>query len=295
MFDLGYKQIIINSSAVVTEDVGTTGDNTKVVVEGFGTFYTQAAGSVGTVTSGAAAVLGAYSYTAPSSPALAVGQVWTVTAKVHSSRKLAEVFAYNFDTLVYQSAPLASADAAGFYGAMAAGQVVVWPDNNDLLVWDGAALDVDFAVGYEGYDLLELSFQQGTGEPTVQKIGSGITEDTAPSEGIGTGKQLEAEVRNATFDNIDPYGIQFGGNTAVDVRALYTTIAFETSQDSEVEDASDMTTGWEDHAMSGSNGVNTSNSVNGQNRKYIAYVNEASGAAAITILTKLTTNTATTA
>lgn len=294
MFNLGYKQIIINSGSVVTEDVGTTGDHVRVDIEGFGTFYAAPDAATGFIDGNEkapqAATLGEYTYTVPTD--LVIGQVLNVTVKIHSSRKLSEVYAYNYDTLIYQSAPLASADAAGVQAAMAAGQITVWSDDNDFLVWDDASLGVDFSAGYEGYDLLEIQFQEGDNAPQPKQTISNtlLTEDVAPTEGIGTGKQLEAEVRNATFDNIEPYGIQWGGNTAVDVRGLYHTLYWETFNDSEVEDASDMTTGWDGHEMSNAGGVNTS--VSNAPRKYIAYVNAAIPAAdAWDIIVQLTTST----
>jgi hypothetical protein len=91
---------------------------------------------------------------------------------------------------------------------------------------------------------------------------------------------IEAEVRNATFENIDPYGVAFGGNSSVDVRGMYTEVHWVTTLDSN---------GWEPHAMLGFGDANTT--TNYAPRQYSAFVNEASAAAAITSLTKLASNT----
>ena len=87
---------------------------------------------------------------------------------------------------------------------------------------------------FRAYYALPPLSRKSDGLPTGAVIESSlvVTSTTDGTIGINTGKQIEAEVRNATFDNIDPYGIHFGGNDqGVDVRGLYTSFIFETVDD----------------------------------------------------------------
>ena len=90
-----------------------------------------------------------------------------------------------------------------------------------------------------------------------------MTTTQEATEGAGQGKQIEAEVRNATWDNVDPYGIQFGGNTAVDVRGKYSTYYFETIA---------KLNGWEPHDMLGYGDANTETMYGPV--KFVVFINE---------------------
>ena len=106
---------------------------------------------------------------------------------------------------------------------------------------------------------------------------------TEPNEGVNLGKQIEAEVRNATYDNIDPYGIQSGGNSqGVDVRGTYTEVHWSSAA---------PLNEFEPHAMTGYGDANTE-TVHGATDQSV-YCNEGTGMGDVIIaLTALTTGIA---
>ena len=277
MFNLGYREVIINSGAVITAGTNEAGAAT-VKIEGFGEFEAAVTAPNNFKTAGAAAAAGVYTL-ADSAPATTyvAGTAYIVKIQIKGPRLLSEIYPRNWDTLVFQTLPLATADFAGFSAALAGGSV-----SQDLaMIGDiikvtdaGGVPTITFQPGYEGVELVKAFLIDGSAEALLP-----ATATTAPTEGIGTGKQLEAEVRNATFDNIDPYGIQFGGNTAVDVRALYTTYSF-----SQMPDLND----WGAHEMLGYGDANTETMYGAV--KFIVYANEASvDAAGMTLLDSLVT------
>ena len=141
----------------------------------------------------------------------------------------------------------------------------------------GNKLKLEFKKGYAGYNISRV-------EVAVTKIVNGVAaggvlnksikrEDlTAVTEGtvgVNTGKEIEAEVRNAQFENIDPYGVHFGGNDQhVDVRGLYNSYQFSTLTDQEQ--------GWEPHAGLGYGDANTETTY--IPRDYIIYALQGSSA-----------------
>lgn len=271
MFDLGFKQIVINSDAVVVETAGASGQPQTVAIEGFGTFTTTPSGTVGFVSAAADAVAGVYTMAAPTGGA--IGDIYDLKISVSGSRVISDVMP-QIDTSSFQTAAFAGTNDIGT--AAAAGQIAGF--NDDMLVFSGTTtLIATFQAGFEG-----LKIERVVATETVSGVSQdlAITETTAGSEGNGLGKQVEAEVRNATWTNNDPYGVQFGGNTPVDVRAKYTEIHWESATDT-----NDM----EPHEMLGYGDANTETTY--APRKYVAFCNEASATAAITSITKLAVDT----
>jgi hypothetical protein len=158
--------------------------------------------------------------------------------------------------------------------SFAAGQIAGF-NTNFVKITGTATVIVTFQAGYECLTLEAVEMRDAKTEiPLV--IATAIT--TAPSVGIGLGKQIEEEVQNATFDNLDPYGSK-GGNETVDVRGRYTEITWTCV----AED--DDSPGWAPHDMLGTGDANAQ--VAYAPRTFTAYVNEASAAATITLLNKL--------
>ena len=190
----------------------------------------------------------------------------------------------------YEEVKLVTAKATGT--GTAADDIVVVFDKNSSdeffsqglfeLTGAGADLTVTFLSGYEGFNVTgaEVSVTKIVdGLPTGAVIESSLAINTGGTEGtigINTGKQIEAEVRNATFDNIDPYGIHFGGNDqGVDVRGLYTSYMWSTVNDQEA--------GWAPHAGLGYGDANTEATYVA--RDYIVYaLNESSAVTKIDAL-----------
>lgn len=287
MFDLGIKQIIINSDAVVTETAGSGSGNpaASIVVDGFGTFSTSPAGADngGFVTTATAPALGVYTATMAAGKVVA-GDVIDVRVYTNGPRVIGELWPYNTNSFIFQ-AVITTDDEIG--SALIAGQNGLDIANTVIEFAAGAnelAPVINVLAGYEGVEVQKVTYTMA-GESYANVADSmeqplTVATTTAASEGLNTGRMLEAEVRNAIFENIDSYGIAFGGNSAVDVRGMYTEIHWVTELDSN---------GWEPHAMLGFGDANTT--TNYAPRQYSAFCNEASATAAITSLTKLAVNT----
>ena len=269
MFDLGYKQIVINSDAVV-KVVGA-----ETIIEGFGKFETGKGENKFSIAS-SPAVAGVYAVTGPA--ATLAGDSYDVRIYFTGApRILSEIFSgggSNYSDsgqlMVRQSGVLGAADTLGL--AMAASFIDGFDDSVIKISDDGANdFTITFQPGYEGLGVSKVTIIESKDYSSGQ-VFLDVATTTEGTEGWGNGKQVEAEVRNATFDNIDPYGIQFGGNTAVDVRGKYQTIKWEMPSD-----PATATMGWEPHADRGYGDAQTQASYG--NVKYVAYVNEQAAAA----------------
>jgi len=286
MFNLGYKQLIMNG------DVGVTENGTVITVPGFGVFDTAQRFPNGGKWKAVAvdAAVGEYTATPVAGQAIA-GAYYNVKVYLKGApRILSELFpggGSDFDDagsiFVFQTTKLTAVDTIGD-----ALKAAVIPGFNDTIIdvsgSAGNAMKFKFQPGYEGVGIAKVSFTNADDQDNEETfiLAASMTEDTIPSEGIGLGKQLETDVRNATYDNIDPYGIQFGGSSAVDVRGKYTTYYFEMKGAGK-----GMGNDWEPHAMLGYGDANTETMYGPV--KFIIYANEASvPSAAITILDKLT-------
>lgn len=298
MFDLGIKQIIINSDSVVTEELRTAGGGTPttgdsgntVKVEGFGSFIVPLvadADATNFVTAAVAPALGVYTATMAAGKVV-VGDVIDVRVYTNGPRVIGELWPYNTNSFIFQAVitvndEIGSALIAGQNGngiantvlEFAAGANELAPKINVLAGYEGVAVEkVTYTMAGDSYANVADAMEQPLTVATT----------TAANEGLNTGRMLEAEVRNAIFENIDPYGVSFGGNSAVDVRGMYTEIHWSTAAD---------TNGWEPHAMLGFGDANTT--TNYAPRQYSAFCNEVSATGAITLLTALSAGGAITA
>jgi hypothetical protein len=266
MFNLGTKQVVLNSSTNITEVDGV------ISIAGFGQFTipttADAATRVGAITVASAAVAAVYTIT----PAGTYDptKVYDLVLGVRSSRQLSNIFT-DGDVWTFQSKP----GMASWGEAFAKGQIVGF--NTDVLKFSGSSsIVVTFQPGYEGVSIEAIEMREVITDMPVA-ITSAVT-TVAGSEGVGLGRQIEEEVQNATFENLDPYGSR-GGSDTVDINGKYTEILWTCV----AED--DDSPGWEAHAMTGYGDANTASTF--APRSFAAYINEAGGADGITILSKL--------
>lgn len=298
MFKLPIKEIVINSSSVVNAyaaaDVShatplaatAVVEGDTVVIDGFGQFLVPALvedaadPAFGFITPAVDAVAGVFDITPPAT--VAIGEVWDLRLTfTQGPRVLSEIWSYG-EKRTFQGGAIAAATAAGWVDAFVAAQTVnpEYFGEEQVLEFSNVAdkLRVTFKPGYEGLGIRlarTVEANDTTGLDTTLVIAT-VAE---PSEGVNLGKQIEAEVRNATFDNIDPYGIQLGGNAqGVDVRGKYTEIHWTSVA---------PMNGFEPHSMTGYGDANTE--TNHAPTEQSAYCNEVSVSAdVIAILSKLT-------
>jgi hypothetical protein len=288
MFKLPIKEIVINSASVVTEilsaaagaDPGDAGNIIKI--EGFGEFVVPVTGTYGFKTVAVPAAVGVYDITPPADTAVAAGENWDLRLTfTQGPRVLSEIWSYG-EKRTFQSGELAAATGVAWVDAMVAAQVVnpEYFGTENVLAFTNAAgkLRISFKPGYEGIGIA-LARTVEAFDIVGKETNLVITTVTEPNEGINLGKQIEAEVQNATYNNIDPYGIQLGGNAkGVDVRGLYTEVHWK---------ASAPLNGFEPHEMTGYGDANTETQHEGTDQS--AYINEGSAASAIALVELLVT------
>lgn len=294
MFNLGTKQVVLNSTSNVTiatpagvavANAAAAAAGDIITVAGFGTFTiptdVAAAARVGAITVASNAVAGVYTLT-PTFPLNGLGaaaydptKAYDIVLGIRSPRKLSNIFT-DGDVWTFQSKP----GAATIGEAFAAGQIAGF--NTDILKFSGTTtVIITFQPGYEGVYIETVEMREVTLSERAVAISPVIT--TAPSEGVGLGRHVEEEVQNATFENLDPYGSK-GGNETVDVRGKYTEILWTAVAEN------DDSPGWAPHEMMGYGDANTAATY--APRSFAAYVNEVSGAAAIATLSLLVTGKA---
>lgn len=290
MFKLPIKEVIVNSDTVVTSDgtLGTPAAGDVITIEGFGAFVvpTTTGAPFGHVTPTAPAVAGIFDITPPATATIVAGEVHNLHLTFdQAGRVLSDIWTYG-EQRTFQSAPLATGDSLGWATAFVDGQTVnpEYFGMENVLSFSVAGtgpnekLRVTFKPGYEG-----IGIRMARSIDAFNIVGIETTLDittvTEASEGVNLGKQIEAEVRNATFDNIDPYGINFGGNTAVDVRSTYTETHFVSGP---------HLNGFEPHGVTGYGDANTE--TNHAAVEMSVYTNDASvGADVLTALAALVT------
>ncbi|MCK5788540.1 MAG: hypothetical protein KAH32_06055 [Chlamydiia bacterium] len=271
MFDLGYREAILNSDSVGTI-AGATKDDAEIAIEGVLT-VDGADGDVTEITYAPSepAVLGIGELTLASN--YVVGDVVSVTIEYSSpanARLSPDSFSY-FEKKSFE-VKVATTLAEDLVISFA-----LFEDAADIEA--GLPFKVEaaaevatftFVPGYEGFDFTSITITKvvdaTTGimiMPTTHKATAAEFVITAGSIGMGLGKQIEAEVKNMTFNNIDPYGIQFGGSGIVDVRATYSQLIITTTTQN----------GWEPHEKRGY-GLNSPETVG--DRVYILWINEVS-------------------
>lgn len=228
MFNLGFKQIVINRDAVVTSVSG------EIVIEGYGKF------GIGTSTSNVT--------TAVVAPTLGITTctfAWTgldtITVHISANDRLQGSVRRRFS---FQAKDVA--DLVAVLGNLTGvGSAMDYP-----FIFDGTNT-FSMKAGYEGYSIYLITQEAPAGNNNESGDVADITGTvTAGKTGVGNGKQLEAEVQHGTHANLDPYGINVGGNETVDIKATYTTIDFFIP-------ANLVSDSWEPHSMIGYGDANT--------------------------------------
>ena len=235
MFKLPIKQVVINDDALVTEVVAPADDfiipvagdaGNLISIEGYGSFLIPAAGSgEGWATEPTAPVLGEYTIAAPVAT-LEIGQIWDLKIYFKQGPRILADAGMQGDSVLLQSRPLATADDIGwvtaFIDALEVNPEYLGDDYILTITDGGAALNVTFKEGYEGVGI-EIARSAEALNIDSLWITCVLTEVVAPEIGINTGKQIEAEVRLATYETTNPYGIYVCGNEpSVDINGAYT-------------------------------------------------------------------------
>ena len=270
MFNLGYKQVVINDGALVTTVGGT-----HINVEGYGTFL------IGSSTEKfenvyVAPVLGTTTLTAPAG--WTTGDIVTIRLQFRGTKVISDIWAHgeNIQFQTFAGGP----NAGTFFGELADGIGAAGFAPSALSF---AAGTFSFGTGYEGLTIKRITAQKY--DPAVDDRLS-LAEDVTNvivegEEGEGTPRQVEASIRRATDYSQEPYRIEVGGNESVDFEAEYTAISWFTKEDHEGTAANAAT--WEQSDMQG-DGVNTVSNV--EARRYVVYIDNkaAVNATAVTLL-----------
>ena len=286
MFSTGFRELIVNrgEDLVITDVAGVPTGLAPAVTDRMnigplGAFSPTLIIPDGIITPSSPAVAGVYNITGTS-----IGAGNTKQVKVflsYAGRLLADIYPER-KTLVFQF-------TEGNFGAAAAKAVY------DHFGFDvpfeftdggGQVATLTFKAGYEGISVIAVTAQEydadgkNVGLEAIYKVGNGIAEDVAPTEGVGLGKLLEASVKSAVAENL-PYAPNEFGSDMPDVRGTYTEYAFSVAGNIE---------GWEEHEDVGRSILNQENT--SKNTKYIIYLNDNAGNDAHAWLDNLVTGAA---
>ena len=261
MFNLGFREVIVNKDSDITISGTKTGTDAVIKVDGFcnlsngeitpGFVVVAADGVAGSMQQGFGAVV--------------AGNVYSLTF---------ELFSAGNERLDPTMFPYAEKKVLNFkgnvvdFGTSAAAAFTALKNSE-------AGFEFNYEIVDGGGDIKINSLEVGFGVKNIKLMD--VTDPLAPAEvpasgapviveasiGVGLGSQLEAEVKNATFENIDPYGARFGGSGIVDVRAKYTQLIVNTKDSN----------GWAHHETMGY-GLN--GEINQADRKLVIWINEAS-------------------
>lgn len=269
MFNLGYKEVIVNSDSDITATGTVTAGTNILAVDGVCNLEDTELASITKVPSvpgvKGMAELAQHSVLTGA----ADGDIITATFRLKSvgnERISSNLYPYGeTKSIIFKEQSSATeVGLAQAYLKLVEGNN--WEDlGYTIAIESGSGIGQITALD-EGVSVVDLVL---TKTETGEVVTTGITY-TEGSIGVGLGSQLEAEVKNATFDNIDPYGVRFGGSGIVDVRGKYTQYIISTS------DAN----GWASHASTGY-GLNAGDS-NKEPRMLVLWVNEVSAGTSIT-------------
>jgi hypothetical protein len=285
MFNLGYKEIVLNKLGGVKYDATST----VLTIPGYGEFL-KSATSVRVVTPSEPTKQEKVNWTMPSSLAtppdawgnadnFKVGDVVEVEIKIRSLRNVSSIardFIVDGKSIVFQSVPVVTADAAGIAAAIAAGYKLSMQNLNDVEIYFDltSAGDVVTSVVAKGLEhvyvkSMGLKVARHGGLPffTIVDSATGKNVVDEGSVGLGLGKFIEESRRMATKENVMPYAQSHGGNDqGVDVRGTYTAFTF----DFQGENAPD---GWQSHEYVDHSYVNAE--MSSKPVHYVIYANEA--------------------
>ena len=275
MFNLGYKEVVLNSDNGVYTDV-----DGNLVIEGYGKFKPGQLTDKKQVDS-APAVVEESSWAIIVPADLKVGDAVEITVDVRSFREKssqARDFIMHGKKTVFQSMPVVTADVGGIADAIAEGFLKFVERNMQseftFGILKGVSGDIELKVfpGFEDNFIKAVKLKRAAKCEGAENCFVNLekTMVTEGSEGIGLGKWVEESRRFATAANVMPYSQSHGGNSqGVDVRGTYKTYMF----DFQGEDGPD---GWASHEYVDHSFVNAE--MTSKPTHYVIYANDASAA-----------------
>ena len=280
MFNLGYKQVVINDGALITKPA-TPGN--QVHIEGFGVFTVGASVDVGMDDHFGPFepyVVGNTLCTAPAG--WAAGDIYTVRLYYSGTRVLSDMWTRG-DTLQFQTYS-GGTNSGSFFGELADGMNAALEDY--VVTFDKSTGKFTFRTEYAGITITRITAKKL--DPVIddrfipeEDITGAIVEG---DEGTGTARQVEASIRMATEWTQEPYKIQTGGNESVDPHGEYNEYVWNTRADAEANVAGNA---WTSHELSGFGKSNAGSEGEYMTRRYVVYLNKkGSGFAAADTLLK---------
>lgn len=245
MFNLGYKEVVLNSmgDATITTSL--------IDIPGYGKFKDVQVISSSWLEIPSSPAVGEISTWATVVPAnLVVGDAVEVTIDLRSSRQvgdLARDFITHGEKLVFQSAPVATADTVGIEAAVTLGWqrfVDMHPVAEQYVFVDSitGSIQVEVLAGYEHVMVKAVKLKRAASCTGADNCFVNLEKTVATEGDVGTGlgKFIEESRRMGTPENVMPYNVQHGGNSqGIDVRGTYKSYIF----DFQGEDSS----GWQSH------------------------------------------------
>ena len=245
MFTLSDKQRVMNTNsefvirtaAGAVAVAGAVASADRIFIEGFGQFNVSDIVDI-KMARARAAVAENKDYTTVAPAGLAVGDTIQVKVELLSSRYDADIqnnYIGGSTPLVFSTAALTAITPTAIAAAIAAAftqyklQFFNAAIPVDITIVGAAAGDIT-VVANPGYEFVTVD--KVTIKRSVQGIANqpGVTlavfsTTAVGSEGLGLGKYLEESVRMATWNNLNPYGVDTAG-TGVDIRGEYTEVYF---------------------------------------------------------------------
>jgi len=275
MFNLGYKEIVLNSKGGITVDAGKS-----INIPGY---LRLKAGQVSNYkkTPAEDAKVQEITFTVAALSGIAVGDGVEVVINFDSTRELSDQardFIKHGKKIVFQSAPVATADAKGMAKAIFDGWVAFKNQRPlsefyfDVLDPAGKAeLKVKVLPGYEHITITDAKVKRAVPCTGAENcfVDLKVAKNVEGYEGHGLGKFIEESRRMATPQNVMPYAQQSGGNSqGIDVRGKYTMYLF----DAKLEDVD----GWQSHEYVDHAYVNAA--MNSKPSHFVIYANQADSA-----------------
>ena len=292
MFNLGYKEVVLNSAAGVKwvdidgVETAVIANVDAVVIEGYGAFPPVVPETKITPPARAIQEEKTWTVVAPSMPTdawggaqtLAIGDVIEVEVKIRSLRNVGSIardFIVDGKSIIFQSIPLAAITAAGIATAIQAGYELFM--GNATSTGRFATDERYFTLAASG-DTVVTTVEKGLEHVFIKSVGIKVVKSgglpftmlaleagaVEGSVGTGLGKFIEESRRMGTAENVMPYAQSHGGNSqGIDVRGMYTTYFFTAIDDSSPK------SGWASHEYVDHSYVNAA--MESKERKYVIY------------------------
>jgi len=269
MFNLGYKEVVLNKLGDVKADKGV------LTIPGYGKFeHSNLSNIKKTPAEAAKGEVSTYAVVPPAG--IQVGEAVNVTVNIDSMRQKgsqARDFIKHGKKVVFQSMPLTAVTADAIAKAIADGFKAFVANNMQSEFTFGMSFDakakklgIQIYPGFEDNTVKYVQISRTAPSDNLPII-LAKTVTTKGNEGVGLGKFIEESRRMATAANVMPYAQSHGGNDqGIDVRGKYTTFVF----DYQGENAGN---GWESHDYVDHAYVNAA--MHSKPAHYVIYANEA--------------------